>query len=177
MKRAFTLTELLIVVAIIGVLTAIGVVNLLGAQSRSKVSRALADMRTIATALEAYRVEHNAYPNAAIAGGDILLPNPMDRLVRPVAYLESVPTDAFGVGAFAFAPNITMLGYLYRDRATTSIGMQADTYGLMWKAVPDKSYLLHSCGPNRLWDVAPYVEYDPTNGTTSAGDISRFGPF
>jgi len=67
MKRAFTLIELLIVVAIIAILAAIAVPNFLEAQTRSKVSRAMADLRSLATALESYRVDNNAYP---IDGGN-----------------------------------------------------------------------------------------------------------
>lgn len=59
---AFTLIELLIVVAIIAILAAIAVPNFLEAQVRSKVSRAKADMRTCATAIEAYYVDANHYP-------------------------------------------------------------------------------------------------------------------
>src|SRR2546423_6115141 len=57
----FTLIELLIVVAIIAILAAIAVPNFLEAQTRSKVARTKADMRTIATALESYRVDNNKY--------------------------------------------------------------------------------------------------------------------
>src|SRR5687767_11253654 len=60
--RAFTLIELLIVVAIIAILAAIAVPNFLEAQTRAKVSRARADMRTEATALEMYRLDSNMYP-------------------------------------------------------------------------------------------------------------------
>jgi prepilin-type N-terminal cleavage/methylation domain-containing protein len=56
--RGFTLIELLIVVAIIAILDAIAVPNFLEAQLRAKVSRAKSDMRSVATALEAYRVDH-----------------------------------------------------------------------------------------------------------------------
>lgn len=60
--RAFTLIELLIVVAIIAILAAIAVPNFLEAQTRAKVSRVKSDQRTIATALESYAVDNNTYP-------------------------------------------------------------------------------------------------------------------
>jgi type II secretion system protein G len=58
----FTLIELLIVVAIIAILAAIAVPNFLEAQTRSKVARVKADMRTVTTAIETYHIDHNAYP-------------------------------------------------------------------------------------------------------------------
>ncbi len=61
-RKGFTLIELLIVVAIIAILAAIAVPNFLEAQVRSKVSRAKSDMRTMATALESYIVDHNNPP-------------------------------------------------------------------------------------------------------------------
>ena len=61
-RRAFTLIELLIVVAIIAILAAIALPNFLEAQTRAKVARVHADLRTIIGAIEAYRVDHNRYP-------------------------------------------------------------------------------------------------------------------
>lgn len=58
----FTLIELLIVVAIIAILAAIAVPNFLEAQVLAKASRAKGDLRTVATALEAYRVDASHYP-------------------------------------------------------------------------------------------------------------------
>jgi prepilin-type N-terminal cleavage/methylation domain-containing protein len=60
--KAFTLIELLIVVAIIAILAAIAVPNFLEAQTRSKISRSQADMRTIATAIESYMVDYGSEP-------------------------------------------------------------------------------------------------------------------
>ena len=62
MKRAFTLIELLIVIAIIAVLALIALPNFLEAQTRAKSARVQADFRSIATALEAYFVDYNNYP-------------------------------------------------------------------------------------------------------------------
>ena len=69
MKKAFTLIELLIVVAIIAILAAIAVPNFLEAQTRAKVSRVLSDERTYSTALETYYIDNNAYPYHIARGG------------------------------------------------------------------------------------------------------------
>jgi type II secretion system protein G len=63
-EKGFTLIELLIVVAIIAILAAIAVPNFLEAQVRSKVSRVRNDLRSLATAIESYRVDNNAYPGS-----------------------------------------------------------------------------------------------------------------
>ena len=63
--EGFTLIELLIVIAIILILIAIALPNFLEAQIRAKVTKVKAELRTAATALEAYQVDWRAYPWAA----------------------------------------------------------------------------------------------------------------
>jgi hypothetical protein len=78
-------------------LAAIAVPNFLEAQIRSKVSRARADMRTLATALESYIVDNNVYPNGNPNNNSArLLTDPqtdqflvLERLSTPIAYLSS----------------------------------------------------------------------------------------
>ncbi len=102
-QRGFTLIELLIVVAIIAILAAIAVPNFLEAQTRSKVSRAKADLRTLNTALETYRVDYNGYPYITdLTSGEWLMPAgfPPNRdspagLTTPIAYLTSALYDPF----------------------------------------------------------------------------------
>jgi general secretion pathway protein G len=63
--RGFTLIELLIVVAIIGIITAIAIVNMINAIQRAKQKRSMADMKSLATGIEAYSTDRNFYPAAA----------------------------------------------------------------------------------------------------------------
>ena len=123
MKRVgFTLIELLIVVAIIAILAAIAIPNFLQAQVRAKVSRTQSDMRSIATGLESYYVDHNEYIPDYMDGeklGDwTLFYRYLPRLVyltTPIAYMTSVPGDPFAEGPAASEIPQLRGPYLYAD--------------------------------------------------------------
>jgi prepilin-type N-terminal cleavage/methylation domain-containing protein len=62
MKRGFTLIELLIVIAILSILSAIGVGNFISARTKAKDLSRKSDLQTIAKSLEAYVNDHHTYP-------------------------------------------------------------------------------------------------------------------
>ena len=68
-QRGFTLLELLVVVAIIGIIASIAIPNLLVAIQRAKQRRTMVDMRNLATAWEARNTEAGRYNAAGVANG------------------------------------------------------------------------------------------------------------
>ena len=73
-RIGFTLVEIMIVVAIIALLAAIAIPNLLRARLNANESAAIAAMQTISTAAQSYRSANATYPDALANLGDATPP-------------------------------------------------------------------------------------------------------
>ena len=80
--KGFTLIELLVTIAIISVLSGIGLATFIGAQQKARDGRRQADLEQIRSALELYRSNE--------ADGDGLYPSSLGSLT---AYLNPLPAD------------------------------------------------------------------------------------
>lgn len=167
-RQAFTLIELLIVVAIIAILAAIAVPNFLEAQTRSKISRSKADLRTLATAIEAYAVDHNFHPissginsasdaiefqNSEMAAKHKFL---APVVTTPVAYITAIPLDIFAINSgepdVQNGPQPEMHHYFY-----TNLLIEKRRFGAMPPWAPGGAFdnRLRFLGPWTLWGCGP----------------------
>jgi prepilin-type N-terminal cleavage/methylation domain-containing protein len=157
--RAFTLIELLIVVAIIAVLALIAVPNFLEAQTRAKVSRVQADQRSIVTALEVYFVDNNDYPcrNVRLGAGGFW----QRQLTTPIAYMTGCCCDPF-CGDGTIDNMYYQFAHCERMKSHMLCGVGPD-------GIDDFDEAMFMCGMAMTY---PPI-YDPTNGTVSRGDVWR----
>ena len=208
----------LVVGVIIAILAAISVPNFLEAQIRSKVSRAESDMRSLATALEAYVVDNNAYPQDmkilwqgsvkyitsgppdpysgeySGAGRDFryvlrdglwmiysIGPDGQDNggeiLYDPTNGTQSAgDVIRFKDGGTTFNRRFTELRSEERramEQAGRAGGAFSDTGGSRAGYRQETQYAGRSVGRQPAPGQAGQYIYDPTNGSTSAGDVWR----
>jgi len=193
----FTLIELLIVVAIIAILAAIAVPNFLEAQTRSKVSRVKADLRTAATAIESYAVDWNRPPPGVQElsinlndprSGAVLRGVVWTRLTTPIAYVTSMIYDPF----VEKGNQDNRLNFTYQTFVILTGGSGPRQAAYKGSYLFGYTWGISSWGPWRASEVVagpngmPYIlattnseggpggfVYDPTNGTVSAGMLIR----
>ncbi|MGC9328255.1 MAG: type II secretion system protein [Candidatus Hinthialibacter sp.] len=181
-KKAFTLIELLIVVAIIGILAAIAVPNFLNAQVRAKIARVQSDQNAYSTAMDMYQLDQ---------GGHFPLADEIWRITTPVSYIASLNPDPFAPavpGRFSFIHAYDPFYFITTqpDPNVLNENLLADFniwtgYPNHWTGGTDDRamagivrYQIRSIGPNRYNEYG--MRYDSTNGLISNGDINRFGP-
>jgi prepilin-type N-terminal cleavage/methylation domain-containing protein len=194
-RHAFTLIELLIVVAIIAILAAIAVPNFLEAQVRSKVSRVKSDLRTMRTAVESYAVDWNTVPRMSFGpafGKNDTWGNPPEaifgtltpEITTPVAYITSLFKDPFAVAGDSEDAQLYTY-HCYPTNAALALIPPIpvpNMPGYIYRTEPaDLPIFLEAFGQYMLWSIGPaggdqtgtgfWTQYDPTNGSVSLGHI------
>ena len=168
---AFTLIELLIVVAIIGVLAAIAVPNFLNAQIRANVARVRADFNAAANALQAYRIDHNRLPLMRDRGGPRHYRIP-GVLTTPIAYIGSIPNDPFQSEENDMGIVARDVLFRYRYHNFPMLVCDNDVVD-----IPATEVDIEVMGTWRFLSIGPdssyqgYTRYNPTNGIIRRGDI------
>ena len=93
-QDGFTLIELLIVIVILGILAAIVVFAVGGISDRGNKSACKADLKSVETAVEAYRAKKGTYPSAGAAGFTQLT-------TAPDNFLREAPTATVANNKYA----------------------------------------------------------------------------
>lgn len=99
-KKGFTLVELLVVMAIIGILSTLGLVSFRNAQPKSRDSRRKSDLEQVQRALEMYYNDYNDYPSSN--GGAIQIGSTLTWGVsemkdsKGTIYMKELPKDPTG---------------------------------------------------------------------------------
>ena len=88
-QGGFSLVEVLISVAVIGILVGVAMPNLMIAVRRSRQRRTMCDMRALGAALEAYAADHNVYPAGSCAAD---IPLPTVARLKPGSFASLAPT-------------------------------------------------------------------------------------
>jgi len=183
-SRALTLIELLIVVAIIGILAAIAVPNFLNAQVRAKIARCHADMQALGTGFMSYSVDNNRFPYFGGTNWYSIYIYPA--LTTPIGYMSNIPPDAFSLNVDKSNIHRFTGGHMdfYPGWNIKEMRKAGWTWGgtPVTRAVQSGSIMLTvSRGPDKLEDIGGspptgVLVYDASNGLNSGGDIYRLTP-
>jgi general secretion pathway protein G len=113
-EAGLTLIEMIVVLAIIALIAAMIVPNIIGRPDQARVTLAQTDERTIAAALKMYRLDNGEYPTteqglAALAHRPTTGAIPTNWATN--GYLEQVPADPWGRPYIYHSPTPNGAGY------------------------------------------------------------------
>jgi general secretion pathway protein G len=105
-QGGFTLLEVMVVVAILGMLAAMIVPNVIGQSEQAKVKMARVNMNNVAGTLDTYKLDNHRYPTTE-EGLEALVERPESaKSWPPGGYLNEVPTDPWGNEYVYISPGV-----------------------------------------------------------------------
>lgn len=133
-NKGFTLIEIMVVVVILGILGALIIPNIMGRTDDARATAAKNDLRSIASALELYRLDNYDYPSTD-QGLEALVSEPSG-FPEPVnwnsdGYLKKLPVDPWQVEYKYISPGAESDFDLYSlgaDRKEGGEGAAEDVY-------------------------------------------------
>ncbi|NLH46175.1 MAG: prepilin-type N-terminal cleavage/methylation domain-containing protein [Acholeplasmataceae bacterium] len=112
-KKGFTLVELVVVIAILGILAGIAIPRFMDATASARGSKIVADLRTIDSAVSMYYAKTGAYPSAG------------DSSEMVPSYLAAWPTPGFSSSTSVIFPYqttaVSVTSYTYTLDATSHL--------------------------------------------------------
>ncbi len=164
MKKGFTLVELMVVIAIMGLLSSIVLASLNTAKNQSNNAKRAADLLSMRTALELYYNSNNTYP--------------------VVSGWQSQCSAWGGVAANSVIPNLVTGGYMPSFPADPQMSASGNTCCYLYYSTGTSYKILdHNCptgGPNANPNPQPSL-VDPTRdggpSCTSTGVVDGTAPW
>ena len=130
-EAGVTLVEMMVVIVIIGLITAIVAINVLPSQDMARVEKARADIASLEQALELYRLDNGRYPTVE-EGLEALSVEGADGAGRKEPYIRRLPSDPWNRPYQYVAPGQSGPYDLYSLGADGKIGgkeLDADVTG------------------------------------------------
>ena len=123
LKKGFTLIEIVIVIAVLGILAGLAIPRFMDANASARGSRIVADMRTMESALSHYLIKHELKANVDAGNTQLEI-----ETLKDEGYLASIPVPPAGSVQFPSGLKVTLpanASYdIYRHGTTGEYGIR-----------------------------------------------------